>query len=79
MYKIDSPVYINTQFNYFCDSCEKAELELETNELCANGEAYTKSYNLTCKNYAQCKMLMHNLQYKQTWRVRKNEGTTEKP
>ena len=64
-YQIDSPVFINTRFNYFCDNCVEIEPKIITDTITANGEKYCVSHTLTCENYETCRTLMHNLRYKQ--------------
>ena len=64
-YKIETPIYINTRFNYFCDDCEMAELEIESDNFYNNGKVYGEYHTLTCANYDTCKTLMHNLRYVQ--------------
>ena len=58
---IETPVYINTRFNYFCDGCEESELTLENNKFYANDEMYNNYYVLTCEHYETCKRVMHQL------------------
>ena len=68
-YIIETPVYINTQFNYFCDHCQMCELTLktETNTFKYDDVKEIKqvSYTITCKHFEVCKKLMHNLRYTQ--------------
>lgn len=72
-YRIETPVYINTRFNYFCDDCNDSELVLEHNELCAKEETYNSYYVLTCENYDTCRRLMHRFQNLK----RKHNGKTD--
>ena len=66
MYKIETPVFLNTTFNYFCDGCEMCEPIIKKETLYVDSfiECEEKRvYILTCKNYGTCKGLMHNLRY----------------
>lgn len=62
-YQIDSPIYINTRFNYFCEDCDMIEPEVKTDTIYANDVPYSTYHTLTCKKYDACKALMHNLRY----------------
>lgn len=64
-YQIDSPVFINTRFNYFCDNCAEIKPKIITDTINANDEKFCVSFTLTCGNYETCRTLMHNLRYKQ--------------
>ena len=56
MYKIDSPVFINSVFHTFCKNCQIVKLALKENTLIADGKT-VKSYDLTCENYETCERI----------------------
>ena len=62
-YRCDTPFYIDTRFNYFCEGCKQEELEIETERFNVNGEVFVTTHTLTCKNYDHCKKLVHRLRY----------------
>lgn len=62
-YRFDAPFYINTRFNYFCEGCKQAELEIETEKCYSYDDVLQTSYTLTCNHYDHCKKLVHRLRY----------------
>ena len=66
MHKIETPVFIDVTFNYFCNDCMQCELEAKTERLYdMDGNVYATVHSLTCEHYQTCKTLMHNLRYMQ--------------
>jgi hypothetical protein len=60
-FEINVPVFVNTEFNYFCEGCKMCELIAETNCLYETDGIFEKYHTLSCKHYKTCKTLMHNL------------------
>ena len=67
IYKFDSPFFVNTKFNYFCEGCKQEELEIETEAIntgySPDDYPARKAYTLTCSKYELCKKLVQRLRY----------------